>query len=52
VGEVPAVRASVGCGCVEFCLVWAPLPSFNIRKHNGDDEPEDIVRVFMTNFCT
>jgi hypothetical protein len=24
VGEVPAVRASVGCGCVEFCLVWTP----------------------------
>jgi hypothetical protein len=20
--EVPAVRASVDCGCVEFCLVW------------------------------
>jgi hypothetical protein len=22
VGEVPALRASVDCGCVEFCLVW------------------------------
>jgi hypothetical protein len=25
VGEVPALRASVDCGCVEFCLVWTPL---------------------------
>jgi hypothetical protein len=25
VGDVPAVRASVDCGCVEFCLVWTPL---------------------------
>jgi hypothetical protein len=22
VGEVPAVRVFVDCGCVEFCLVW------------------------------
>jgi hypothetical protein len=22
VGEVPAVRVYVGCGCVELCLVW------------------------------
>jgi hypothetical protein len=22
VGEVPALRASVNCGCVKFCLVW------------------------------
>jgi hypothetical protein len=22
VGGVPALRASVDCGCVEFCLVW------------------------------
>jgi hypothetical protein len=41
VGEVPAVRASVGCGCVEFCLVWtAPLVAeytcrISVEKHEG-----------------
>jgi hypothetical protein len=34
VGEVPAVRASVGCGYVEFCLVWTPLASATLCATN------------------
>jgi hypothetical protein len=30
VGEVPAVRDSVDCGCLEFCLVWTPVHDINI----------------------
>jgi hypothetical protein len=33
----------------QLCFWRTPLPSFNKRKHNGDDEPEDLFR-FSTCF--